>query len=68
LGSSAVFHANQFGLQVRCEMQQLLARKLLAHNTIAAQVSPKQMKDGLAELNAIVCRSMGHLLCFTVIP
>jgi len=40
------------GKPVRCEMQQLLARKLLAHPNLDAQVEPNQMKHGLAEINA----------------
>jgi hypothetical protein len=52
MGSSAGFHANQFDLQVRREVQQLLARKLLAHYNLAAQVEPNQVKDCLAKINA----------------
>jgi hypothetical protein len=33
-------------------MQQLLARKLLAHHHLAAQIQPNQVKDCLAEINA----------------
>jgi hypothetical protein len=40
------------GLQIRREVQQLLARKLLAHHNLAAQVKSNQMKDCLAEINA----------------
>jgi hypothetical protein len=33
-------------------VQQLFARKLLAHHNLASQVKPNQMKDYLAEINA----------------
>jgi hypothetical protein len=52
MGPSAGVHANQFDLQVRRAVQQLLARKLLAHYNLAAQVEPNQVKDCLAEINA----------------
>jgi hypothetical protein len=39
-------------LQIRRKVQQLLARKLLAHHNPALQVEPNQMKDCLAEINA----------------
>jgi hypothetical protein len=52
MGSSVGFHANQFDLQVRREVQQLLPRKLLVHHNFAAQVEPNQMKHCLAEINA----------------
>jgi hypothetical protein len=50
--STTGFHANQFYLQVRRELQQLLARTLLAHHNLAAQVEPNQMEDRLAKINA----------------
>jgi hypothetical protein len=37
---SAGFHADQFHLQVRRKVQRLLARALLAHYKLAAQVRP----------------------------
>jgi len=43
-------------------MQQLLARKLLAHCDFAAQVKSDQMKDCLAKINANRVYSMGRLL------
>jgi hypothetical protein len=52
MGSSASFHANQFDLQVRREVQQLPPRKLLVHHNFAAHVEPNQMKHCLAEINA----------------
>src|SRR6266478_9398434 len=52
MGASAGFHANQFDLQVRREVQQLLARKLLANHNLAAQVEPNQMKDCFTKINA----------------
>jgi hypothetical protein len=52
VGPSAGFHANQFHLQIRRKVQQLLAGKLLAHHNLAAQVKPYQMKDCFAEINA----------------
>jgi hypothetical protein len=48
----AGFHANQFELHVRREVQQLFARQFLAHHNVAAWVKPHQMKDCLAEINA----------------
>jgi hypothetical protein len=50
--SAAGFHANQFDLQVRGEVQQLLARKLLAYHNFTAQVKTNQIKDCLAKINA----------------
>jgi len=52
MGPSAGFHANQFDSHIRREVQQLFARKLLAHHNLTAQVEPNQMKDSLAEINA----------------
>ena len=49
---AAGFHANQFDLQVRREVQQLFARKLLAYHNLATLVKANQMKDCLAEINA----------------
>ena len=46
------FHANQIDVQVRGKLQQLLARKLLAHHGFAAQVHSNQMKDCLAKVDA----------------
>jgi len=40
MGSSAGFHSDQIDLSVSREVQQLLARKLLAHHNLAAQVKP----------------------------
>jgi hypothetical protein len=51
VGPSAGFHTNQLDLQVRSEVQQLLARNFLTHHNLAAQVKPNQMKDCLAEIN-----------------
>ena len=43
---------NQLDLQVRWEVQQFLAGKLLAYHNLDALVEPNQMKNGLAEINA----------------
>src|SRR5271169_340215 len=52
MGSPASFHTDQFDLQIRRKVQQLLARKLLTHHNLAAPVKPNQMKDCLTEINA----------------
>src|SRR5271166_2344145 len=52
MGSSTSFHTDQFDLQVRRKVQQLLARKLLAQATAA------RSEEHTSEL-----QSRGHLVC-----
>jgi hypothetical protein len=51
MGSSAGFPANQSNLQVRGEVQQLAARKPLAHYNLSPQVKPNQVKNCLTKIN-----------------
>jgi len=54
VGSSACFHADQASLPVRCEAQQLQARKLLSHDDLSVPVHACQMENCFAKTMPMV--------------
>src|SRR5258708_18278452 len=52
MSSSACLHTNQRDPQIRCELQKLSARELLAHYNFAAFVKPNHVKGGFSKINA----------------